>query len=90
MQAIHDRLILKPIVENTETSGGILIPIMGDSKIARVVAVGKGKMLDDGTYKKPDLKEGDTVLVNQFSELQNEDGVFWVTTENEILGILDP
>lgn len=90
MKALHDRIILEPIPEITQTAGGIAIPSGLPSKMARVVSVGRGKLLDNGTYRKPDLKEGDTVLVNQFSELQNEDGIFWVCTESEILGIVEP
>src|SRR5690242_20573060 len=88
MLAIHDRIILEPILETTQTASGILLPLAGNSKVARVVSVGRGKLLDNGTYRKPDLKEGDTVLVNQFFELQNEDWVFLVTTEAEILGVV--
>ena len=89
MHATHDRLILKPIMENTETAGGIIIPSGLPSNLATVVSVGKGRLLDNGTYQKPDVKEGDTVLVGQYSELQNEDGLFWVCTEKEILGIVE-
>lgn len=87
--AIHDRIILKPILEITQTAGGITIPFVGNSKIARVVSVGQGRLLDNGEFKKPDVKEGDTVIVGQYSELQNEDGIFWTTTEKDILGILE-
>lgn len=90
LKSIHDRIILEPLPETTETASGIRIPLGLPNKMARVVSVGKGKLLDNGTYRKPDLKEGDTVLVNQFSELQNEDGIFWVCTESEILGIVEP
>lgn len=89
LRSIHDRILLQPIPEVTETSGGIVIPSGLPSKMARVVSVGKGKLLDDGSYRKPDVKEGDTVLVNQFSEIQNEDGLFWVCTEKEILGVVE-
>ena len=89
MLAIHDRIILEPIPESAETASGIRIPIGLPSKMARVISVGKGKLLENGTYRKPQVKPGDTVLINQFSELQNEDGIFWVTTEAEILGIVD-
>jgi len=89
LNAIHDRVILEPIPEATETAGGILIPLAGPSKMGRVVSVGKGKLLDDGTYRPLQVKPGDRVLVNQFSELQNEDGIFWTCTEKEILGIIE-
>lgn len=89
MQAIHDRIILEPIPESTETASGILIPTGLPSKMARVISVGKGKLLDTGEYQKPSVNPGDTVIVNQFSELQNEDGIFWVTPESEILGVVD-
>lgn len=88
MQALHDRILLSPLPETTTTAGGIVIPSGMPSKMARVVSVGQGKLLDNGEYQKPEVKPGDTVLVNQFSELQNEDGIFWVTTEAEILGIV--
>ena len=90
LKSIHDRIILKPIMEMAQTAGGITIPFAGTSKMGRVVAIGKGRLLDDGSYKTPEVKVGDTVLVNQFSELQNEDGLFWVTTEKDILGVIDP
>ncbi len=90
MKAIHDRIIIRPLMEITQTASGISIPVMGGSKIGRVVSVGKGRLLDNGEYSPPDLKEGDTVIVGQFSEMQNEDGVFWVTTEKDILGVLEP
>lgn len=89
MKPIHDRIILSPILESTETAGGIYIPFAGTSKMGRVVSVGKGKLLDDGSYRTPSVKPGDAVMLSQFSELQNEDGVFWICTEKDILGVLE-
>lgn len=89
MKALHDRIILSPILESTETAGGIYIPFAGTSKMGRVISVGKGKLLDDGSYRAPSVKPGDAVMLSQFSELQNEDGVFWICTEKDILGVIE-
>jgi chaperonin GroES len=69
IQPLDDRLVVKRLEAEEKTSGGILLPENAKEKPqqAKVLAVGPGKLLDDGTRSKPDIAEGDTVLFGKYS-----------------------
>ncbi len=68
-QPLHDRLLLKPLTAETRTKGGLIIPDTAQEKPMQgeVVAVGKGKRLEDGRLQAIDVKVGDKVIYGKWS-----------------------
>lgn len=66
---LHDRLLLKPVAAETHTKAGLIIPDTAQEKPmqGKVVAVGKGRRLEDGRLQALDIKVGDTVLYGKWS-----------------------
>lgn len=91
VKPLRDRVLIKRLVEETKTSGGIIIPDNHKEKPAQgeVVAVGTGYRLEDGTVKALDVKAGDKVLFGKFSGTEVKVGTetFVIMKEDEIFGI---
>ena len=89
---LHDRLLLKPLSAETKTKAGIIIPDTAQEKPMQgeVVAVGKGKRLEDGRLQPLDVKVGDKVLYGKWSgtevKLSGVDHV--ILKEEDLFGIL--
>ena len=66
---LHDRILLKPVAAETRTKGGLIIPDTAQEKPMQgeVVAVGKGKRLEDGRLQAIDVKVGDKVIYGKWS-----------------------
>lgn len=66
---LHDRILLKPVAAETRTKGGLIIPDTAQEKPMQgeVVAVGKGRRLEDGRLQPLDVKVGDKVLYGKWS-----------------------
>ncbi|MFK8040020.1 MAG: co-chaperone GroES [Rickettsiaceae bacterium] len=88
---LHDKVLIEPI-EETQTSGGIIIPDNAKEKPLRgkVVAVGTGSKTSDGKTIPLDVKVGFTVLFAQWSgnEVKLDDKKFIVLKESDIIGII--
>jgi chaperonin GroES len=69
MRPLQDRVIVRRVKEEEKTKGGLYIPDTAKEKPieATVVAVGNGKVLEDGTVRKLDVKEGDRILFGKYS-----------------------
>jgi chaperonin GroES len=93
VRPLGDRILIKRVKEEERTKGGIIIPDTAKEKAqeGKVVAVGKGKLTDDGKLHAPEVKTGDKILIGKYSgtefKLEGEDVVF--VREDEILAILD-
>ena len=93
IQPLYDRVVVKRTEEEKLSPGGIVIPDSATEKPMRgeVVAVGTGKLLDDGTLRALTLKAGDKVLFGKYSgteiKLDGEDIV--VMREDDVLAILE-
>ncbi|MFO1083866.1 MAG: co-chaperone GroES [Reyranellaceae bacterium] len=89
---LHDRLLLKPMMAETKTKSGIIIPDTAQEKPMQgeVLAVGKGKRMEDGSLKQLDVKVGDKVLYGKWSGTEVKlDGVDHVILkEEDLFGIL--
>ncbi|MBN9538504.1 MAG: co-chaperone GroES [Reyranella sp.] len=89
---LHDRLLLKPVAAETRTKGGLIIPDTAQEKPmqGKVVAVGKGRRLEDGRLQTLDVKVGDTVLYGKWSgtevKLGGEDHV--ILKEEDLFGVV--
>ena len=90
---LHDRILVKRIEEGEQKIGGIIIPDTAKEKPqqGKVVAVGSGKIKDDGTRIALDVKEGNTILFGKYSgqEIKLDGEEFLIMREEEVLAILE-
>lgn len=92
VRPLHDRLLVKRIEEEETVRGGIIIPDSAKEKPqeGKVIAVGKGKVTEDGKVLPLDVKEGDRILFGKYSgsevKLDGED--LLILREEEVLGVL--
>lgn len=89
---LGDRIVVKPLAAESKTKGGIVLPDTAKEKPqeAEVIAVGKGKVLDNGTVATPEVKPGDKVLYGKYSGNEiTADGVeLLILREEDILAVL--
>jgi chaperonin GroES len=93
IRPLHDRVIIQRMEEERTTAGGIVIPDTAAEKPVRgkVVAVGNGKVLDNGEVRKLEVKAGDTVLFGKYSgtEVKVDGAEYVVMREDDIMGIIE-
>jgi chaperonin GroES len=93
IRPLQDRVIVKRMEEERTSSGGIVIPDSATEKPIRgeVIAVGPGKVQDNGKQQPVDLKVGDTVLFGKYSgtEVKIDDEDYLVMREDDILGVIE-
>jgi chaperonin GroES len=93
IRPLQDRIILKRVKEEEKSKGGIIIPDSAKEKPVEgeVVAVGNGKVLEDGTVRKLDVKAGDRVLFGKYSgtEVKIDGEEHLILREDDILGVLE-
>ena len=93
LRPLHDRIIVKRVEEEERTAGGIIVPDSAREKPQRgnVIAVGKGKILEDGSVRPLEIKAGDTVLFGKYSgtEIKIEDVNHLIMREDDILAIVE-
>jgi chaperonin GroES len=89
----RDRVLLRRVEEAEQKVGGIVVPDTAREKPqqAEVMAVGSGRVLDDGKVLPPMLKKGDKVLIGKWSgtEVKIEGDDYLILKEDEVLGLLD-
>jgi chaperonin GroES len=89
----HDRVIVKRLEEKDTVKGGIIIPDTAKEKPmeGEVVAVGPGKMQDDGKRSAMDVKTGDRILFGKYAgtEIKIDDQDYTIMREEEILAVLE-
>ena len=93
IRPLQDRLVVKRTPEEEKTKGGIIIPDAAKEKPqeGKVVAVGKGKMTEQGKLVAPDVKAGDKILFGKYSgsEVKIEGEEHLILREDDILGVLE-
>ena len=93
LRPMQDRIIVKRLEEETKTAGGILIPDTAKEKPQQgeVVAVGKGKVTEDGKVIPMDVKAGDRVLFGKYAgtEVKLDGQDYLIMREDDILGVLE-
>lgn len=94
IKPLGDRILVQPLEPEEKTKGGIVLPDTAKEKPqeAKVVAVGKGKVTDDGKAIAPEVKVGDKILYGKYSgtEITTKDGEeYLMLREDDILAILD-
>ncbi len=92
IRPLHDRVIVKRVEEETTTAGGIVLPGSAAEKPSEgeVLAVGNGKLLENGDIRPLDVKVGDRVLFGKYSgtEVKVDGEEVIVMREDDIMGIL--
>ena len=93
IRPLQDRVIVKRIAEEEKTKGGIIIPDTAKEKPqeGKVVAVGKGKVNDDGNLIPLQVKVGDRILFGKYSgsEIKLNDEEHLIMREEDILGVIE-
>ena len=93
IRPLHDRVILKRMEEETTSPGGIVIPDSATEKPMQgeVLAVGNGKVLDNGEQRGLDVKVGDKVLFGKYSgtEVKVDGEEVLVMREDDIMGVIE-
>jgi len=93
IRPLHDRVVIRRMEEERTSSGGIMIPDSATEKPIQgeVIAVGKGKSLDNGDVRPLDVKVGDRVLFGKYSgtEVKVSDEEVVVMREDDIMGIVE-
>ena len=93
IRPLQDRLIVERIESEEKTAGGLYIPDSAKEKPqqGRVLAVGKGKVREDGKIQPLDLKEGDKILFGKYSgtEIKIDGEDYLIMREDDVLGVLE-
>jgi chaperonin GroES len=90
---LHDRILVRRIEAEEKTKGGIIIPETGKEKPgeAKVIAVGPGRMKDDGKRIEMDIKKGDRIVISKWggNEIKLNGEEHLILKEDEVLGIIE-
>src|ERR1700751_6004597 len=93
LRPLYDRIVVGRIEQKEQVQGGIIIPDAAKEKPqeGEVVAVGKGKRLEDGSVVPLDVKAGDRILFGKYSgsDIKLDGEEYLIMREDEVLGILE-
>ena len=93
MRPLHDRVIIRRMEEETLSAGGIVIPDSAAEKPIRgeVIAIGKGKLLENGDLRPVDLTVGDRVLFGKYSgtEVKVDGEDLLVMREDDVMAVIE-
>ena len=93
VRPLHDRIIVQRIEEGEQRIGGIIIPYTANEKPqeGKVIAVGNGKVTDEGNKIPLDVKAGDKILFGKYSgsEVKLDDREYLIMREEDVLAILE-
>lgn len=93
IRPLHDKILVKRLQEEEKTKGGIIIPDTAKEKPmeGEVIAVGKGRVTEEGKVVALDVKAGDRVLFSKYAgtEVKIKDVEYLIMREEDILGIIE-
>jgi chaperonin GroES len=93
LRPLQDRILVQRVEEETTTKGGIIIPDTAKEKPAegKVVAVGNGKVGEDGKRIALEIKKGDRILFGKYAgtEVKIEGEEYLIMREDDVLGVID-
>ena len=93
IRPLHDRVVVKRVEQDLKTKSGIIIPDSAQEKPqkGKILAVGKGKIQEDGSIRPLDVKAGDTVLFGKYSgtEIKVGEDDHLIIREDDILAIIE-
>ncbi len=91
LKPLSDRVVLKPVKAEEKTKGGIVLPDTAKDKPqeGEIVAVGPGRILDNGTKLVPEVKVGDRVIYSKYSgsEIKVDGEEYLIVRESDILAV---
>ncbi len=92
IRPLADRVLVQRVEAENKTAGGIVLPDTAKEKPQRgkVVAVGEGKMLDDGTRRKPQVKKGNLVLFTSYAgtDVKIDGKEYLIMNESDIMAVI--
>ena len=93
IRPLADNVLIERLEAETKTSGGIVLPDTAKEKPqkGKVISVGKGKTLEDGTVQKVQVKKGDTILFRSYAgtDLKVGGKEYLIMSESEILAVIE-
>jgi len=93
IQPLADKVLVQRLEAETKTAGGIVLPDSAKEKPQRgkIVGVGKGKVLDDGSVQKPQVKKGDVVLFTSYAgtEIKIDGKEYMIMNESDIMAVIE-
>ena len=93
IRPLHDRVVVKRLEEERKTASGIVIPDTAAEKpdTGEIIAVGNGKILEDGKVRALDIKPGDRVLFSKYAgtEIKIDDVEHLILREDEVLAVVE-
>ncbi len=93
IRPLHDRVVVRRLEEETRTAGGIVLPDSAAEKPSQgeIIAVGSGKVLDDGSVRAPGVEVGDKIVFGQYggSTVKIDGEELLILSESEIFGVLE-
>jgi len=93
LRPLADKVLVQRVEAESKTAGGIVLPDTAKEKPQRgkIIAVGEGRMLEDGTRQKPQVKKGDTVLFTSYagSEIKMDGKEYLIMTESDIMAVIE-
>ena len=93
LRPLHDRLLVERVENEEKTASGLFIPDSAQEKPqrGRVVAVGKGKISEEGTVHPLDVKSGDEILFGKYSgtEVKIDGNEYLIMREDDVLAVVD-
>ncbi|OJH38300.1 co-chaperone GroES [Cystobacter ferrugineus] len=93
IRPLQDRLIIKRVAEENKTKGGLFIPDTAKEKPleGKVIAVGNGKVLEDGKVRAMDIKAGDSILFSKYAgtEIKLDGEEYLILREEDVLGVIE-
>ena len=93
LKPLHDRILVRRLEEEEQKQGGIIIPDTAKEKPqqATVLAVGTGRITDDGKVQPLDVKQGDKVVFGKYAgtEVKIDGEDLLIIREDDVLGVLD-
>ena len=93
LKPLGDRILVQAMKAEEKTKGGIVLPDTAKEKPqeGKVIAVGDGKLMEDGSVKKMEIKKGDKVLYGKYSgtELTHEGEEFLILSEGDVMAKIE-
>lgn len=93
IRPLHDRVVVRRLDEETTTAGGIFLPDSATEKPSQgeILAIGTGKITDNGDVRELDVKVGDKIIFGQYagSTVKLDDEELLILSESEIFGVLE-
>jgi len=93
IRPLADKVLIERVEAENKTAGGIVLPDTAKEKPQRgkIVSVGEGKILDDGTRKQMQVKKGDTVLFTSYAgtEIKIDSKEYLIMDESDIMAVIE-